>query len=77
MRSIKRLRSKLNAMARLGYSIAGAALIALPALVAYREGVGGMRPEAVLAALFGIAYLIVATLGRKIGGGEDGPSAWR
>jgi hypothetical protein len=65
MRSIRRIRNKFNPTARLGYGIAGAALVVLPALVAYREGIAGLRPEAVLAALFGVGYLMAAALGGK------------
>lgn len=66
MRSIKRIRNKLSPTARLGYGIAGAALVVLPALVAYREGIAGLRPEAVVAALFGVGYLLAAALGGKL-----------
>lgn len=65
MRSIKRIRNKLSPAARLGYGIAGVALLVLPALVAYREGIAGLRPEAVFAAVFGIGYLIAAAVSGK------------
>ena len=70
MRSIqwiryKRIRNKLSPTARLGYGIAGATLVALPTLVAYREGIAGLRPEAVFAALFGVGYLMAAALSGK------------
>lgn len=66
MRSIKWIRNKLSPTARLGYGIAGAVLVVLPALVAYREGIAGLRPEAVVAALFGVGYLMAAALGGRV-----------
>jgi hypothetical protein len=63
MRSMKWINNKFSPTARLGYGIAGAALVVLPALVAYREGIAGLPAEAVVAALFGVGYLMAAALG--------------
>jgi len=49
----------------MGYGVAGAALVVLPALVAYREGIAGLRPEALVAAVFGVVYLAAAVLGGR------------
>jgi hypothetical protein len=62
---MKWIRIKFSPTARLGYGVAGAVLLVLPALVAYREGVAGLRPEAMIAALFGIGYLAAAMFGGR------------
>lgn len=65
MRSIGWIRARLNPTARLGYGIAGAVLLVLPVLVATRDGVAALRPEAAVAALFGVGYLVAAAYGGK------------
>jgi hypothetical protein len=75
MKSLKHIRNTLSLEARLGYAIAGATLLVLPAVVVYREGNAGVTAGLVLSALFGIGYLIAAVLGGKIGGDRAGSTA--
>lgn len=65
MKSSERMRNRLGPTGRMGYGVAGAALVVLPVLVAYREGIAGLRPEALVAAVFGVVYLAAAVLGGR------------
>lgn len=66
MRPIRWIRERLNPTARLGYGIAGAVLLVLPLVVAYRDGVVALRPEAAIVALFGAGYLVAAAYGGRL-----------
>lgn len=73
MKALNRIRKKFSSEARVGYAIAGAALLVLPAVVVYSEGVAGVTAWLGVSALFGIGYLTAAVFGGKIRG--DGASA--
>lgn len=75
MSSLRHIRNTFSLEARVGYAIAGATLLVLPAVVMYREGNAGVTAGLVLSALFGIGYLIAAVLGGKIGRDGAGSAA--
>lgn len=67
MRTYRAERGKERAEARAGYSIAGAGLLAVPALVVLREGAAGLTAGVVVPALVGIGFFVAAMLAGRIG----------
>ena len=74
MSGIRRVRSRFSSTARVGYALAGAVLLVLPAIIVYREGGNGVTPGLILSALFGVAYLVAAALGAAIHDDVGGPA---
>jgi hypothetical protein len=77
MKAHNRIGKKFSFEARLGYAVAGAALLVLPTVVVYSEGGAGVTASLAITALFGISYLIAAVFGGKIRGDGAGSRAPR
>jgi VIT1/CCC1 family predicted Fe2+/Mn2+ transporter len=75
MKALNRIGKKFSSEARVGYAIAGAALLVLPAVVVSSEGSAGVTVPLVVLALFGIGYLTAAVFGGKIRGDGAGSTA--
>lgn len=77
MKALNRIAKKFGSEARVGYAVAGAALIVLPAVVVSGEGGAGVTVWLVVSALFGIGYLSAAVFAGKILGDGAGSKARR
>lgn len=75
MKLLNHIRNTSRLEARVGYAIAGAALLVLPAVVMCRDGDAAATAGLVASALFGIGYLIGAVLVGRIGGADSGSTA--
>jgi len=69
MESLDRIKRRFGAVTRARFAVAGAVLLALPALVLAREGAVGALPGLVAATLFGTGLLAVAFFARRLTGG--------
>ena len=69
MESLDRIKRRFSAVTRTRFAVAGAAFLALPALVVAQEGAAGNMPMVAAATFFGTGFLAVAFFSRRLIGG--------